>query len=169
MLLDDITKSSCDCIINAANMYLKHGGGVALAISTKGGPQVQRESDEFIRHHGPLKKGEVAVTGAGKLAARYIIHTVGPRYGEGSYEDLMMAYLSAFRKADELNCSCISSPAVSAGTYGFPAADSANAMIDSVLTLKFKSLKEINVYLFDINTYTAFLNAFKKRATNRHE
>ena len=74
----DITALAVDAIVNAANEYLKHGGGVAAAISRKGGPTIQRESDALISMRGPLKTGEAVITGGGKLAAKFVIHTVGP-------------------------------------------------------------------------------------------
>src|SRR5512139_1733154 len=78
----DITESSVDAIVNAANSHLRHGGGVAGAISRKGGPVVQEESNAI----GYVPVGECAMTSGGELRARYVIHAVGPRMGEGDEE-----------------------------------------------------------------------------------
>ncbi len=79
----DITESDVDAIVNAANSYLQHGGGVAGAISRKGGPVIQQESNAI----GYVPVGECAITSGGRLRAPYVIHTVGPRMGEGDEEN----------------------------------------------------------------------------------
>ena len=79
----DITHENVDAIVNAANEKLKHGGGVAAAISRRGGPAVQRESDQWIEEHGPVSHAEPAYTSAGELPAQYVIHAVGPVWGSG--------------------------------------------------------------------------------------
>jgi hypothetical protein len=78
----DITGLCADVIVNAANSWLKHGGGVALAIVNKGGKIIQDQSDKYVARNGPLHTGGVAVTRAGKLKAKFVIHAVGPVYGE---------------------------------------------------------------------------------------
>src|ERR1039457_2970936 len=80
----DITALRVDAIVNAANEYLKHGGGVAAAILRKGGPAIQQESDRLIEKLGPLSTGEAAITSGGKLPARFVIHAVGPVWSEHS-------------------------------------------------------------------------------------
>ncbi len=80
ILRGDVTEANADAIVNAANSYLEHGGGVAAAIVRKGGPEIQEESRKYVRQHGPVPVGGAAVTGAGRLRARYVIHAVGPRW-----------------------------------------------------------------------------------------
>jgi O-acetyl-ADP-ribose deacetylase len=80
----DITIEEVDTIVNAANEDLQHGGGVAWAISKRGGATVQQESDEWIRAHGPVTHAHPAWTSGGLLPARFIIHAVGPVWGDGT-------------------------------------------------------------------------------------
>jgi len=83
LIKGDITEAEADAIVNAANSILEHGGGVAEVIVRKGGWEIQEESREYVRRFGPVPAGEVTVTKAGRLKVKYIIHTVGPRYGIG--------------------------------------------------------------------------------------
>lgn len=79
----DITAEDVEAIVNAANAMLQHGGGVAGVISRKGGPQIQEESNAWVREHGPVTHANPAYTRAGRLPFRFIIHAVGPVWGEG--------------------------------------------------------------------------------------
>mmetsp|Transcript_41017 Transcript_41017/g.30168 ORF Transcript_41017/g.30168 Transcript_41017/m.30168 type:complete len:86 (-) Transcript_41017:309-566(-) len=79
----DLTKETTEAIVNAANGNLQHGGGLAAAIARAGGKVIYEESYEYIRKHGPLKNGEVAVTNAGKMPSKKVIHAVGPIWRSG--------------------------------------------------------------------------------------
>ncbi len=117
----DITKEKTDAIVNAANKYLSHGGGVAGAIVRAGGYAIQEESDKIVREHGPLETGEAVITTAGSLPSKFVIHTVGPIYGEGDEDaKLRKAVLSVLKLATGKNLHSISIPAISCGIYGFP-------------------------------------------------
>lgn len=117
----DITSEKVDAVVNAANSYLAHGGGVAGAIARKGGHEIIQESREWIACNGPVPVGEAIVTTGGKLFAKYIIHTVGPRWGEGDEDEkLRNAVKSALQRAVELECATVSLPAISTGIFGFP-------------------------------------------------
>ena len=119
----DITKEETDAIVNAANSHLSHGGGVAAAIVRAGGYEIQKESDEYVRKHGPVPTGEAAVTGGGKLKARYVIHAVGPVWRGGNYgeeELLRSAVYNALLRAHELGIESVSMPAISMGIFGYP-------------------------------------------------
>ena len=83
----DITDLEVDAIVNAANKWLKHGGGVAAAIVRKGGEIIQKESNKIISEYGPLEVGDAVITTAGKLKVKAVIHTVGPVYGEGQEKE----------------------------------------------------------------------------------
>lgn len=130
----DITEEDVECIVNPANSYLQHGGGVAGAIVRKGGSIIQRESDEYIKQHGPLPVGEATITSGGNLKARYVIHTVGPRWGEGNEEEkLKKAIKSVLKLASERNIKSISIPAVSCGIFGFPQEQGTEIIVDTVI------------------------------------
>lgn len=155
----DIALAKADSIVNAANRFLQHGGGVALALVRNGGEIIQKQSDDYISEHGPLKNGEVAITTAGSLLARRIIHTVGPVSGMGTFDDLVDAYAAAVTASDNLGDITLAMPAVSSGTYGFSIEDSAGALYDAVKKLKIKNLKEIDVYILDREQYRKFIMA----------
>ena len=113
----DLTERDVDAIVNAANSRLQHGGGVAGAIVRKGGRVIQDESDRI----GPVPVGGAAITTGGKLKARYVIHAVGPRMGEGDEDNkLRKAITSVLALAREKKLRSISMPAISAGIFGFP-------------------------------------------------
>lgn len=118
----DLTQEPVDAIINAANEHLMHGGGVAGAISRRGGPSIQRESTAWVRSHGAVGTGSAAITGAGDLACRYVIHAVGPVWqGEGTEPAaLASAVRSALDLAEEYELGSVSLPGISSGIFGFP-------------------------------------------------
>jgi O-acetyl-ADP-ribose deacetylase len=163
----DITTEEVDAIVNAANEQLAHGGGVAWAISKKGGAAIQEESDEWIRQHGPVSHAHPAWTSGGHLPAKYVIHAVGPVWGETSDDDknLSDAITGSLQVADELKCKSISMPAISTGIFGFPK-DRAAGIIFKAATTYFEknansSLKKIRIVLFDQATIDVFLKAWK--------
>jgi len=159
----DITVEEVDAIVNAANEHLAHGGGVAWAISKKGGPKIQQESDAWVREHGPVSHAHPAWTSGGTLPAKYVIHAVGPVWGETSDDDknLSDAVTGSLRTADELKCESISMPAISTGIFGFPK-DRAAGIIFKAVTAYFEkninsSVKQVRIVLFDQSTIDAFM------------
>lgn len=111
----DITEAQVDAIVNAANSALVLGSGVAGAIREKGGPSIQQECDA----HGPIGVGEAAVTGAGALPCRIVIHAAGmPPGGEATEDSVRSALAASFRLADENGCRTIACPALGAGVGG---------------------------------------------------
>jgi O-acetyl-ADP-ribose deacetylase len=117
----DITERNVDAIVNAANSYLKHGGGVAAAIVRKGGAIIQEESDKIVANRGPIQVGSAVATTAGKLPCKAVIHTVGPRMGEGNEDNkLRKAARSSLLLASEKGFRTVSIPAISSGIFGFP-------------------------------------------------
>ncbi|OPY72955.1 MAG: O-acetyl-ADP-ribose deacetylase [Syntrophorhabdus sp. PtaU1.Bin058] len=145
----DLTESDADAIVNAANSYLRHGGGVAGAIARKGGPIIQEESDRI----GYVPVGECDITSGGRLKARYVIHAVGPRWGEGDeHNKLRNAIRNALILASSKGFKSIAMPAISAGIFGFPKAECAKIIIEEIASFlngNTTTLKEIAVYLFD--------------------
>src|SRR5258706_14456998 len=108
----DITVEDVDVIVNAANEHLQHGGGVASAISKKGGPGIQMESGEWIRKNGLVSPGHPAWTSGGLLPAKYVIHAVGPVWGNVSEDaKLTDAQFGSLRLLTELNFCAITTPA----------------------------------------------------------
>ncbi len=111
----DITDRKVDAIVNAANSYLRHGGGVAGAIVRKGGTIIQQESNKI----GFVQVGFAAITTAGKLPCNAVIHAVGPKMGDGDENNkLRMAVRSSLLLASEKYFKSISIPAISSGIFG---------------------------------------------------
>lgn len=117
----DLTRQRVDAIVNAANKFLRHGGGLAGAIVARGGHSIQQESDEWVHLHGPVTHDHPGVTGAGALPCLHIIHAVGPVWGEGDEENkLKRAITGSLMVANDLKCESIAFPAISTGIFGFP-------------------------------------------------
>ena len=160
----DITVEEVDAIINAANERLQHGGGVAWAISQKGGSTIQRESDLWIRQHGPVPHSHPAWTSGGQLPAKYVIHAVGPVWGDGDEDQkLSDAVTGSLHVADELKCSSIAMPAISTGIFGFPK-ERAAGIIFSAIEDYFENnrsdLQVVKLVLFDQPTLDVFIKSW---------
>jgi len=136
LIQGDITAMETDAIVNAANERLAHGGGVAAAISRRGGPQIQRESDAWVREHGRVPTGAVAITGGGKLPARHVIHAVGPVFDgtPRSAELLASAVRSSLALADAHELKSVALPAISTGIFGYPLEEAATVMLSQAAT-----------------------------------
>lgn len=144
----DLTEAPVDAIVNAANSRLQHGGGVAGAIVRKGGSVIQVESDRI----GSVPVGESAITTAGALPAKYVIHTVGPRWGEGNEEaKLRSAVRSTLKLAAQKGFTSIAMPAISGGIFGFPKDRCAHVILDEIAASLpgDTTVKEIDLYLMD--------------------
>jgi O-acetyl-ADP-ribose deacetylase (regulator of RNase III) len=131
----DITELDTDAIVNAANERLAHGGGVAGAISRKGGPVVQRESDAWVRQHGLVRTGTAAITTGGNLRARYVIHTVGPVYDRTPRSAVLLssAVRAALELADKHELRSVALPAISTGIFGYPVREAAQVMLEATV------------------------------------
>jgi O-acetyl-ADP-ribose deacetylase len=124
----DVTKLEVDAIANAANTQLKHGGGVAGAISRAGGPEVQRESDE----RAPIGLGEAVETTAGDMPARWVIHAATMELGGPTSAAIIeRATGSTLAKAEELGCHSLALVAFGTGVGGFPLDEAARLMVDA--------------------------------------
>lgn len=166
----DITHEKVDAIVNAANRHLQHGGGVAAAIARAGGRTIQEESDTWVRQHGTISHSHPAHTSAGNLPSTYVIHAVGPVWGEGG-EDLKMreTLRGCFLMAEELKIRSMSIPAISTGIYGFPIERAAVIFYDE--TMRFfeinpeTCLRLLRIVLYDAATLQIFLDEFKRNGS----
>lgn len=161
----DITKENVDAIVNAANEHLAHGGGVAGLISSRAGPDVQVESNAWVRKNGPVSHEKPAYTSAGLLPFRYIIHAVGPIWGSKQEDDKLTAAITgSLRLADQLDLSSLAFPAISTGIFGFPKARAAkvffNAIQDYFTEHPESGLKRVHITLYDQPTLDAFLKTW---------
>ncbi|NPV07940.1 MAG: macro domain-containing protein [Anaerolineae bacterium] len=151
----DITELEADAIVNAANSSLWMGAGVAGAIKRRGGDEIEKEA----LAKGPIGVGEAVATGAGKLAARYVIHAaaMGPDLITDE-EKIRAATRNTLLLADELSLRSVAFPALGTGVGGFPPAEAARAMVDEVLAhLERGTGLELIVFaLFGSQTYDAF-------------
>ena len=164
----DITALNVDAIVNAANKYLAHGGGVALAIVRKGGLTIQAESAALVAKRGPLATGEAVITNGGKLPASFVIHTVGPVWSEhnpGEADRLLCkAVRSSLAVAEENDLKSIAFPAISTGIYGFPIERAAPLMLrEAADYLRGKTkLERVLFCLYDSASYQVFEKAFEQ-------
>jgi O-acetyl-ADP-ribose deacetylase (regulator of RNase III) len=159
----DITERKVDAIVNPANSYLQHGGGVAGAIVRKGGNIIQKESNEI----GFVPVGSSVVTSSGNLACKAVIHTVGPRMGEGNEDEkLSNAINSCLELGLQKGFKTISIPAISSGIFGFPKDRCAKILVNETIVFleKIDNLPE-NIQMVEFcirgnDTIKAFQNEF---------
>ena len=160
LVTGDITERAVDVIVNAANSYLKHGGGVAGAIVRKGGEIIQEESDKI----GFVPVGSSVITTSGRLPCKAVIHTVGPRMGEGDEDTkLRSAVRSSLTLASDRKFKSISMPAVSSGIFGFPKDRCARILVQEAkkfLVNNTTSLEIVEFCVFDDETTDYFKKEF---------
>jgi O-acetyl-ADP-ribose deacetylase len=159
----DITKETTDAIVNAANKRLVGGGGVDGAIHRVGGPAIMQE----CRRIGGCPTGQAVITTAGNLKARYVIHTVGPRYFEGTGKEaalLKSAYHESLRLASKKNLKSISFPAISTGAYGYPIDKAAHIALQTTIDYlkEHQDIQLVKFVLYDQSTYELFVQELKK-------
>lgn len=168
LIRGDITQSQVDAIVNAANAQLQHGGGVAAAIARRGGAIIQRESNAWVRQHGPISPQRPAITSGGELPCRYVIHAVGPIWGEGDEDaKLRQAVAGALALADEHALRSLALPAISTGIFGFPKHRAARVMLESLAEYfaahPDSGIERVELVLYDQPTWEAFAKAFSAR------
>lgn len=168
----DITKETTDAIVNAANSSLLGGGGVDGAIHRAGGPSILAECKKIVADIGHLPAGKAVITTGGRLASKYVVHTVGPIYGVGDRDDqetLASCHRESIRLADEHGATSLSFPAISTGAYGYPPYEAAPVAIKAALEeLKAATLvKLIRFVLFDANTLRYYIAAAEKLRDSR--
>lgn len=170
----DITEERVDAIVNAANAYLQHGGGVAGAIARRGGSQIQIESEAWVREHGPVRHEKPAYTTAGNLPCRYVIHAVGPVWGEGDEDrKLSAAILGSLQLGDYLKISSISFPAISTGIFGFPIERAARINLDVIQEFLVanddSSINVIRLTLFDKTAVDVFRQVWETKYNSQNK
>lgn len=151
----DITAESVDAIVNAANSALRLGSGVAGAIREGGGPSIQAECDAI----GPIELGDAAVTGAGDLPARYVIHAAGmPPGGQATESSVRSSARRSLELASERGCRSVAIPAIGAGVGGLSAQRAAEILIaEARAHLEGEtSLEEVRFVLFGEPMYRLF-------------
>lgn len=161
----DITRERVDVIVNAANSSLLGGGGVDGAIHREGGPEILEECRRLRATRLPdgLPAGAAVATTAGRLPARWVVHTVGPVFSRAEDRSAVLAsaYTESVRIAQHLGARSIAFPAVSAGVYGWPMADAARIAVESVRTITTPdgSPDEVRFVLFSDDALAAFAAA----------
>ncbi len=144
---DIANQPDLDAVVNAANADLVMGGGVAGAIHRKAGPLLEQESSKL----GPIKPGQAVITGAYDLANKFVIHCLGPVYGQDKPEDKLLAdcYRNALILAEEKKIKSIGFPAISAGAFGYPFKQAAYVVRDIFVEVipKLKHIKKIRFLL----------------------
>lgn len=157
----DITREKADAIVNAANSSLMGGGGVDGAIHAAGGPEIKQHCKRIVTEQGALPQGKAVATTAGHLAARYVIHTVGPVWSGGDRDEadsLASCHRESIRIADRLRLSSIAFPAISTGIFGYPVELAAPVALSSAIQAlsACSSLREVRFVLYDQGTREHF-------------
>lgn len=159
----DITAETADAIVNAANASLMGGGGVDGAIHRRGGPAILEECRRIRADRYPdgLPVGEAVATTAGRLSARWVIHTVGPVYSSREDRSALLAscYRESLRIADRLGAQSIAFPAISTGVYGYPLEEAAPVAFRAVLSESPAHVTTVRFVLFDRTAFDAFSRA----------
>jgi O-acetyl-ADP-ribose deacetylase (regulator of RNase III) len=163
----DITRQDTEAIVNAANSGLMGGGGVDGAIHRAGGPAILEECEKIVAKIGRLGPGGAVITAGGRLAARYVIHAVGPiwRGGEqGERETLASAYRESLKRAVEKALKSVSFPSLSTGAYRFPVDEAARVALGAVRDFMKENpgLALVQFVLFDEATLQAYRQALEE-------
>lgn len=155
----DITEQDVDAIVNAANHSLLGGGGVDGAIHRRGGREILAECQKLreVKYPDGLPTGQAVATTAGRLKARWVIHTVGPTYAESKDKSQLLAdcFRNSLAIADELGAGTVAFPAISTGVYRWPVDDAARIALETVRATH-TQVNEVRFVLFDQRAYDAF-------------
>ena len=166
-VLGDITSAQVDAIVNAANTNLAHGGGLAGAIVARGGAVIQEESNRLA----PVATGDAVATSAGSLPCRWVIHAVGPIWGDGNEEaSLRSAVRASLDRAAELGVASIALPAISTGIFGYPKKEGTEVIVDEtrswLVARPDAPLETVRFTAFDEQTASLFEAAVRALATS---
>jgi O-acetyl-ADP-ribose deacetylase (regulator of RNase III) len=164
-LRGDITRADVDVVVNAANPGLLGGGGVDGAIHRAGGPEILAECRAVKERlpDGRLPRGHAVATTAGRLPARWVVHTAGPIWSasEDRSEVLRSCYRESLRVADGLGARTVAFPAISAGVYGWPVDDAARQAVAGVRSASVDHVAEVRFVLFSDAALAAFEAALR--------
>ncbi|MEV6323371.1 O-acetyl-ADP-ribose deacetylase [Nocardia sp. NPDC051787] len=159
LMRGDITEQEVDAVVNAANSSLLGGGGVDGAIHRRGGPEILAECRRLraSRYRAGLPTGAAVATTAGRLPARWVIHTVGPEWSAAEDRSALLTscYRESLRVADELGARTVAFPAISTGIYGWPMDDGARIAVETVRATA-TGVAEVRFVLFGESAYAAF-------------
>lgn len=128
----DISTFQGDAVVNAANNHLRMGSGVAGALMARGGGGIQEECDDYVRRNGPLKVGEAAITGAGTLPVKYVIHAAAMGDEPTTADTIRQATRNSLELAREHNVRYMAFPILGTGVAGFPFSEAARVMVEEV-------------------------------------
>ncbi len=166
-VLGDMTEERVDAMVNAANSRLLHGGGLAGALVRKGGRSIQEESLRLA----PVPVGGAVATGAGRLPSRWVIHAVGPRWGEGDEEaKLRSAVRSALDAANRIGARSLAMPAISTGIFGYPKPEGVRVIEETCLDwirAQPGALEELRLVAFDRETADLFATTLRNLTGSR--
>jgi len=160
----DITEQQVDALVNAANQNLAGGGGVDGAIHRRGGPAIMTETRKKYPKGCPT--GSAVITSGGRLAAKFVIHAVGPIYRGGVLDAdfLRDAYQKSLELALANNCQSVALPAISTGVYGYPMAEASEIALATVIAfLKLHGRPElVRFVLFDESALAVFSETLER-------
>jgi O-acetyl-ADP-ribose deacetylase (regulator of RNase III) len=164
-LRGDITRVDADVVVNAANPGLLGGGGVDGAIHRAGGPEILAECRRAKEHlpGGRLPRGQAVATTAGRLPARWVVHTAGPIWSATEDRSVVLrsCYTESLHVADGLGARTVAFPAISAGIYGWPLDDAARQAVAGVRAADVQHVTEVRFVLFDDAALAAFQAALR--------
>ncbi len=161
----DITNVRVDAVVNAANSSLLGGGGVDGAIHRAGGPRILEECRQIIARQGGCATGQAVITSAGNLPSKYVIHTVGPVYGQSPQDaDLLRnCYINSLKLASDYHCRSVAFPNISTGVYGYPKHMAARIAVQAVhdFLKSSPSLDLVQFCCFDLDNFDLIKQALK--------
>ena len=159
LIRGDITQVEVDAIVNAANTSLLGGGGVDGAIHRAGGKAILEECIQIRNRQGGCKVGEAVITTGGKLPAKKVIHTVGPTWNGGNFEEdqkLEACYRNSLLLAEQYGCKSLAFPNISTGIYRFPKARAADIAIRTVREFSGEIVEKVIFVCFDTENYRLY-------------